>query len=144
MADIFIRAAWAILVSISFAILFNIRGRNIVLAGITGGIGMLCYLLLQPVSPYAAAFAASVAMTIYSETMARLVKAPATLFVVPGIITIVPGAGMYNSMLYALRNELDVALMTCFSTLLEAGAIAVGIIAVTSVMGAQKHRAAKA
>lgn len=41
-------------------------------------------------------FLAAVAVALVSQAMARQFKAPVILFVIPGILPMVPGAGMYR------------------------------------------------
>ena len=41
-------------------------------------------------------FLAAVAVALVSQAMARHFKAPVILFVIPGILPMVPGAGMYR------------------------------------------------
>ncbi len=131
--EIAIRVIAAIIASVAFAIIFNVRGKNIFLAGLTGGLGYLVYLLVFPYSGFGAAFFSSMTISLCAEIMARIYKKPATLFLVAGLIPIVPGGGMYKMMLLAFRNDVSAAATTAYSTLMIAGSIAMGIIAVTSL-----------
>lgn len=128
-----LQASFAALASLGFAAVFHVKGKNIFFAALVGGIGYLVYLAIMPKSVIVAIFLASVTVALCSEIMARIRKAPATLFSVAGMIPIVPGAGMYNSMLLAFTGKTAEAITACYDTLLEAGAIAMGIIAVSSL-----------
>jgi len=129
-----IRALAAGIASASFSVLFQVRGRNIILAGMNGGIGYFVYLLMGSRGDFLSLLLASGAMTLCSEVTARIKHSPATLFLVPGLIPIVPGGGIYNCVLEALEGNIGEAVLTCYTTLLEAGAIAVGIIVASSLL----------
>lgn len=124
----------ALLSSVCFGVVFQIRGKKLAYAAISGGISYLVYLIFLDQSSVLACFWASCAITFYAEIMARRVKAPATVFLVAGLIPIVPGQGMYRCMFQALEGNLSVAAYTCYNTLLEAGAIAIGVAVVSSLV----------
>ena len=59
---------------------------------------------------------------------AKYFKKPATVFIIPGIITLVPGAGMYYTMLALIKKDFHEAANTGTETIFIAAAIAIGII----------------
>lgn len=76
--------------------------------------------------------AASLTVSFVSEILARLYKMPATIFVMPGIIPLVPGVGLYRSMLCLVRNDIDGFLSTGVRTMFISGIIAVAIAVVNT------------
>lgn len=124
----------AAIASAGFGVIFQVRGRNILYAAVTGGIGYLVFLLALElnIGTVLASFFSSCAITTAAEILARKQKSPATVFLVAGLIPIVPGRGMYLSMFLALEGDLPAAASTCYQTLLEAGAIAIGVVTVSS------------
>ena len=120
--------------SVCFGVVFQIRGKKLLFSTISGGISYVVYLAFLGHSSVLASFLASCAITLYAETMARRVKSPATVFLVAGLIPIVPGQGIYRCMFEALEGRLSVAAITCYHTLLEAGAIAIGVVTVSSLV----------
>lgn len=126
---------YAFLSSLGFGILFNIRGKNLIIASLGGGLAWLTYLIsgrLQP-SIIFSLFLASMVGSIYCEIMARIYKNPVTMFIICTIIPLVPGGGMYYATLEAVKGNLNVALTKGVETLFSAGAIAVGIVFVSSI-----------
>jgi len=126
---------YAFLSSLGFGVLFNIRGKNLIIASLGGGLAWLTYLIsgrLQP-SLVFSLFLASMVGSIYSEIMARLYKNPVTMFIICAIIPLVPGGGMYYATLEAVKGNFTVALTKGAETLFSAGAIAVGIVLVASI-----------
>ncbi len=129
-----LRVFFAMVASAAFGVIFQVRGKNILFAGLSGGVGFFVYLFMYPTSGFAASFLASAAISIYAEFMARRRKTPSTMFLIAGLIPIVPGGGMYNCTLRALEGNLYEAAVIGSQTVVEAGAIAVGIIAVSSIV----------
>ena len=130
-----LNAFYALLSSLCFGILFNIRGKNLIIASLGGGVAWFTYLLsgrLQP-SIVFSLFLASMVGSIYSEIMARIYKNPVTMFIICAIIPLVPGGGMYYATLEAVKGNLNLALSKGVETLFSAGAIAVGIVFVASI-----------
>ena len=121
--------------SLGFSILFNIRGRKLLVASLGGLISWTIFLLLQPVFPREATryFFASAAITVYSEVFARVLKTPTTTFLVSSIVPLIPGGSLYYTMNYALNEQWDLFVQKAFSTLELALALAVGIIAITTL-----------
>lgn len=130
-----INSFYAFLSSLGFGILFNIRGKNLIIASIGGGLGWFTYLLVSGLQPSISfsLFIASMVVSIYSEIMARVYKNPVTMFVICAIIPLVPGGGMYYATLEAVKGNFEVALSKIIVTLFSAGAIAIGIIFVSSI-----------
>ena len=126
---------FAFLSSIGFGIIFNIRGKNLIIASLGGGLGWLTYLLVLRLQPSLvfSLFIASMVVSIYSEIMARVFKNPVTIYIICAIIPLVPGGGMYFATLEAVRGNLDAALSKSVVTLFSAGAIAIGIVFVSSI-----------
>jgi len=123
----------SLIISFCFGVVFHVRGKRLVLSSFSGGLGCLVYLLPMLESPAVSIFLASCAITIYAEVCARLLKTPATVFLVGGLIPLVPGGGMYHCMFELLEGNLSQAATTGYQTLLQAGAIAVGMITVSSL-----------
>lgn len=130
-----LNSLYALLATLSFGIIFNIRGKNLISASFGGGIGWLFLLIFQQklkVSPTFSLFAASIIIGIYSEIMARILKSPVTTFAICAIIPMVPGNGMYYTMYASVNGNAAKALSTGVQTLASAGAIAAGIVLVSS------------
>ena len=66
--------------------------------------------------------------SIYSESMARIRKYPAISYLVIAIFPMIPGAGAYYTMNYAVRGDMDMFAQTGMHTAAIAGILAVGIL----------------
>ena len=118
-----------------FAMLFHVRREKLLLASLGGLLAWGAYLLMGFVSDQDVVryFFASVALTVYAETMARVVKCPATLFLITAAIPLVPGGSLYRTMQFFMQNDLDAFSHQALTTVLLAVAIAVGMLFPTSV-----------
>ena len=121
--------------SLGFNILFNIRGRKLVIATLGGVISWAVFLLLEPLFPGEAIrfFFAAAAVTVYGEVFARIEKTPTTTFLVPSIIPLIPGGSLYYTMNFALNKQWEAFSQRGYYTLQLALALAVGIIAATTL-----------
>lgn len=126
----------AALGSLGFAILFNIRGDKLFTAAIIGGAGGLVYDIVLNLdhSVVVSLFFASVVISVLSEAFARVSKCPVTTFLVCALIPLVPGGGMYYTMLEIVQDNLNGALVRGIDTVAQACSIAVGCILVSSLM----------
>jgi uncharacterized membrane protein YjjB (DUF3815 family) len=133
--DLFLPSFYSFIAILAFSVIFNIKGKNTWIAAIGGGLSWFFYIfsLKYIISQPLAFFYASVAVAIYSEIMARVRKCPVTIFIICGILPLVPGGGMYYTMLASVQGNVTKSLNTGLSTLTIAGAIAVGVILVSSL-----------
>lgn len=130
-----VRIICALLATVFIAVLFQVRKENIFAAAIGGGLGCLvneCGLALG-LGPFFSIFLASLALASYSEIMARVRKTTVTTFLISGLFPLVPGAGMYYTMLAIVHNDLSEALSTGISTLSTAAVMALGILFVSTL-----------
>lgn len=133
--DAFIQVLMGGLGTLGFNILFNIRGRKLVLATLGGVISWTAFLILAPLFPSEAMryFLSAAAVTVYGEVLARIEKTPTTTFLVPSIVPLIPGSALYYTMNYALNKQWSTFAQQAFYTMQLAFSLAAGIIAVTTV-----------
>ena len=117
--------------SLGFALLFNLRGERLVWASLGGVISWGIYLLVMMVWPSEAGsyLLAAFVLTVYAEIMARQQHSPVTVYLVAGTIPLIPGAGLYRTMSYAVSGDWQTAMTTGIHTLVLAAAISGGILA---------------
>ena len=73
-------------------------------------------------------------MSVYSEVFARVKKCPVTVYLVPGLIPLVPGSGIYRTMQYFVSGQNDLFWQTGLYTLEIAAVIGFAMICVSSVV----------
>lgn len=125
----------AFIASLGFGILFNIKNKNLVFAALCGALGWFVYksCISINLSESMALFLAAIALSSYSEVFARILKTPVTTFVICALIPLVPGGGMYYTMVEAITGDIMKSLEIGIQTLASAGSLALGIIFVSTI-----------
>ena len=113
-----------------FMILFNIHGYGGLLCIFGGALTWLVYLTAFRLSgnDLVAYFWSSLFASAYSEVMARIRKCPAIAYLVISIFPLIPGAGVYYTMNYAVRGMHEQFATQGLHTAAIAGILAVGIL----------------
>lgn len=128
--------------TLGFSILFNIKGKRLIMAAFGGLLSWLLFVLLgkwipsEPIRYFIVAMLTS----FYAEWMARILKTPTTTFLMTTLIPLVPGASLYYTMAYALGSDLDRFLQKAINTLKLAGALALGIVVATMIVKILKEK----
>lgn len=135
-----IQLLMATLGALGFSLIFNVRGRQLLFTTLGGFLAWSSYLLLEPtgLGDVGRYLIASILVTIYAEICARRRKAPATVFLMSGVIPLVPGSRLYSTMVYAVNLDWPGFLEQGLHTILLAGAISAGIILVSMVVHAMQ------
>ena len=129
-----------------FAILFNVHSWGLPLCAVGGCLTWAVYLLAMDATGniYVANFWATAFAATYSEVMARIRKYPATSYLVISLFPLLPGAGIYYTMGYALEGNMSQALSKGLETAAVAGVMAVGILVIsTAVRASSMWRASR-
>ena len=117
--------------TVAFALLFGVPRRFYPYCGLIGGSGWLLYCLPgDALSAAEATFFAAVWVMSASRLCAVRKKCPVTVFLISGIIPLVPGAGIYWAAFYMVTGELAQAAEAGFAAVKSAAAIVLGIICI--------------
>lgn len=121
--------------SLGFMILFNVHGWGGLLCVLGGLISWGAYLLTFHLAKndLIAYFVAAAAASLYSEIMARIRKYPAISYLVISIFPLIPGASVYYTMNYAVRDKMSDFADKGMHTIAIAGVIAVGILLISTL-----------
>lgn len=97
MTEIITQLITGMLGSLGFALLFGLKKRYLIAAAFGGLLNWGLYLFGMHWwnTIFFAGLLASAASALYSEIMARLKKAPATLFFITSVIPLIPGRALY-------------------------------------------------
>lgn len=119
---------------VGFSILFNIHGAGDLLCALGGVAAWAIYAILLQFtgSDLTAIFWGTAFAAGYAEIMARIRKYPAISYLVVSIIPLLPGAGIYYTMLYALDGYMDRFVTQGTQTAATAGTMAVAILLVST------------
>jgi len=132
---VYMHFLYSTIATIGFSVFLNAPKSALIPSGLTGGIGwtFYYYLINATNNDILSNFLAAVLVAWISEYLARKLKYPAILFVIPGIIPLVPGLGMYNTMLYLVQTNYELAISKGANVLFVGGAISLGVLVVTSL-----------
>lgn len=119
-----------------FFILFNIHGFGGFLCALGGVLTWSAYRITMMLGggDILAYFLATVAASLYSEIMARIRKCPAISYLVISIFPLIPGAGVYYAVNFAVRGEIANFTDKLLHTIAIAGSMAVGILIVSTTV----------
>ena len=97
----------ALLGSLGFALLFNVRRQLLPLAALGGALCWGAYLLAGRLtaSVFLQSLAASAVTAVWSEILARIKKTPAQQYLIIGLIPLVPGGTLYYAMSALVRQD---------------------------------------
>ena len=118
---------------IGFAVVLNVPKKELISCGFVGLVSFAVYTALSCVmgaDSVVPMFFGMVAATIVARGMSYRRKAPSTIYVITGMLPLVPGAGMYYTMYGILNSDIVFSYMKGAETLKAAGVIAMGIILV--------------
>lgn len=129
---------WAFFACVGFGIVYNIQGFGILICGLGAALGWLVYLLAMAwsASDIFSAFLSAMAISAYSELMARVRHCPVTGYLQIALLPLVPGAGIYHAMQHCVAGETQLFLSTLLHTLGFAAALSVGAMLVSSILRA--------
>jgi uncharacterized membrane protein YjjB (DUF3815 family) len=113
----------------SVAITLGVPKKFLWYAGLVGAVGWLVYLLLGAAgaSTVASMFVAALTVAMISHIFARVKKTPVTLFLIAGILPLVPGVGMYRIVYNLITSNNSQAAYYFSETMQIAGMIALAI-----------------
>ncbi len=124
----------AVVGTVGFSIMFSVPKEYYPLCGFVGGAGWLLYCLALPYSSVSeATLAATVLVVFLSRFFAVRRKCPVTLFLIPGIIPLVPGGNIYWTVYYIVTNRPERSAAMGFEALKIAVAIVLGIVFVFQI-----------
>jgi uncharacterized membrane protein YjjP (DUF1212 family) len=125
---------FALVGCIGFSILFNIHGPGGLLCALGGVLSWAVYLIALKTgcNDIIAYFWSALFASFYSEIMARIRKCPAISYLVVSIFPMIPGAGAYYTMNYAVRGQMEQFAAEGMHTIAIAGILAVGILLVST------------
>ena len=124
---------YAYLSTIGFAVLFNAPVSTFIKSGFAGGLGWVIYIFANNMSE----------SVITSAFIASVDRNPITVYIIPGIIPLVPGFGLYYTMLSIVERNFDMAANHGTEVLLISIAIAGALVIVLSLNSYRRQRQKK-
>lgn len=142
--DTFVRflaaTACSAIAVVGFALLFEIRPRLMPYCALCGAISWAVYLVADyfGASGVVATFYATLAVDLFSHINARALKTPVIIFLITGLLPLVPGISIYKSVYFIMYGEGDAG-ETLLGAILCVGAIALAIFLMDTVLDMDKR-----
>lgn len=136
MEQMLLSCAFAFFATVAFGVLFHAPGRSLPISGAIGALGWMIYFYFAREHNYNTFyinFMAALMVALLGELSARAFKQPATIFVIPGIIPLVPGLGIYRGMLQMIDKSYDEGVRIIIVAGMDAAAIALGMMLMASL-----------
>ncbi|CCY48143.1 MULTISPECIES: threonine/serine exporter family protein [Peptostreptococcus] len=126
---------FAAMATCGFSIFFNAPKKLLLPSSVVGGVGWIIYLVMSVHfdNPLVYAFTAAIFIAVSSEIFARLLKQPAIVIIIPGILPLVPGISLYNTVLYTIQKKYELAASTGTRAIIISIGISLGILVVASL-----------
>ena len=119
--------------TVAFGFLFGIPRRYFGYCGLCGSVAWGVYVLSVWGSDVVASFAATVVVTLMSRFLAVWKRCPVTVFLIAGLIPLVPGVGLYWTFYYLVTNQMEQMSSTGLVAVKSACAIVLGIVFVCEI-----------
>ncbi len=136
MMHLFTQFLLALFATLGFAVIFRVPARHIPACVVAGALGWITYLIsdYSMGSPVMGCFFGACMVGLCSWIAARLFKEAMTIFVIPGILCLVPGAKIFYTMEALLKNDIENMAQIGVQTLMMAGAIAMGLLVIGAII----------
>lgn len=135
MTDAVIQVLMSFITSAGFSVLFNVRGKNVVINGLGGALSWIVYLLVFGAfnSLFWGFFISTLAVALLCYMLAKTIKAPVTVMLVPMIIPLIPGGLLYNTVFNIITGNNSAAMSYFRDLVIELAGINLAIIAVATL-----------
>lgn len=132
--------------TLGFALFFRVRPGHLPVATLGGVLSWTCYLVVYALchSVFFSTLVAALVICLWSETIARIRKAPANIFLIPGIIPLLPGGALYYAMNGVVNGDMSIFVRKGSQVACIAVGIAGGILIASEIVRVviriQNHR----
>lgn len=119
-----------------FCEIFRVKKDKMFVAVIGGGISGFVYLYLTAVTnnKFLSCLIAAALSAFYAEVMARVCKAPVTIFTIPALIPLIPGGSLYYTMENLVQKNNNMLREKAIETTMFILAIVLGITIIIMVL----------
>lgn len=131
----------ACLGSFGFSFLFRVDLKYIMWGVLGGALNWAAYLAVLAVTDgiFASALAGAIVATFYAELLAYIFRTPATVFLLPSLIPLVPGGSLYYTMSNLITKNYDVAAVKGMQTAEVMLGTSLGVVMASLVVYAVRH-----
>ncbi|MCD7797217.1 MAG: threonine/serine exporter family protein [Clostridiales bacterium] len=116
--------------TLGFSIYFRVSEKNVIASTLGVAAAWAIYLLIYKLTGglFVSNFTAALVIYIYSEIMARFLKALSNIFLILGIIPLLPGGALYYTMYGLVSSDSEMFVQNGINTVVITFGIAAGIV----------------
>ena len=120
--------------TITFSTLFHVPKKFYLSCGFVGTLGwIVCSALSVFTSSAIAAFGGALIVVFSSRMLTVRKKCPITVFLIPGIFPLVPGARVYYTVYYMVTDQLNLAAHSGIEAIKIAFGIVIGMVFIVAI-----------
>ena len=125
-----------ILGTFGFSVLLKVSKQKLIYTVLGGAISasISYFLMVKGYGIFSATFFAMVAICIYSEALAIIIKTPANIILLPSTIPLLPGGSLYYTLSYLLHSDRKNFLIYAKETILVGAGIALGAVFISIII----------
>ena len=130
------------LASLGFAIVFQVAKKDLLLAGLGGGLTRVFYLIFIAIIPSRIVYVALAAMVaaLYAEIVSGMKHVPATYFMYPTIIPLIPGDLFYYTCAGIITGNAEMFRTNAINLILALVGLTVGFVVCSFVSNIMRIR----
>jgi uncharacterized membrane protein YjjB (DUF3815 family) len=132
---IWIHFIFSLIGTAGFSVFLSVPKIDVPVSGLAGAVGWTIYMALVKADEgtVVATFIATLVIGTLGIIFSKILKKPSSVYIIPGIIPLVPGYGMYTTMILALTDKFELSVRKGLETILVGLAIACGLVLTESV-----------
>ena len=130
MIEMLLQTLATFMLTVSFCVILAAPRSEWIFCGISGIVSYLVnqLILTSGIHQILATLGATIALSLSSRMLAVLRRQPVTVYLMPGIFPLAPGAGIYFTAYYLIAGDMEAFSQEGMKTLETAVAIALGIV----------------
>ncbi len=130
----FLEMVYCFIATFFFAQVMNAPKGTLIYSSLTASLGYAVYKICIVFGhSLLGFFLGTCLLAVLGEILAQKLKMPATIFIFPSVIPIVPGLGLYETILAFVQNDIQKALETGVNTILNISCMAIAMAMISLI-----------
>ena len=132
----------SILASIGFAVVFQVEKKDLILAGVGGGVTRIFYLIFMSFIPNRIVYVALAALiaALFAEIVSGIKHVPATYFMYPTMVPLIPGDLFYYMCVGLITSNISMFKQNAVECTLALVGLCVGFVVCSFASNAMRIR----
>lgn len=133
--DLIIQISTCVLGALGFAVTMKVPKKTLIYIALGGFLSTSIERTMSLFfNDFISCLTAMIVLSLYCEMIARIIKSPTTVTLMPSTIPLLPGSSIYYTMLWAINGNKDLMSSYASSTLLSGLGIALGAVIASAIV----------